>query len=150
MADATVYKLRKALSDLVCCPAFNGEVFERDTESHKAWTNARIALQETEPPITVDHRHVRYEHDCDECVFLDTVKDDGGMAYDLYFCRQSGYPTVLARFGCSPENYKSGMASVGVDPELTAAATLAVKRGLLSPDHKTGRANDPTVGEAIA
>ena len=37
-------ELFDALLDLVCCPAFNSAAFERDTESHKAWTLARHAL----------------------------------------------------------------------------------------------------------
>ena len=37
--------LVEALEQLVICPAFNGQVFERDKESHRAWTLARQALQ---------------------------------------------------------------------------------------------------------
>ena len=36
--------LYEALMNLVCCPAFNGELFEADKESHRAWTLAREAL----------------------------------------------------------------------------------------------------------
>ena len=40
-----VKELVEATLNLVCCPAFNGKVFEGDKESHKAWTLARLALQ---------------------------------------------------------------------------------------------------------
>jgi hypothetical protein len=36
--------LYRTLLDLVCCPAFTGELFQRDKESHAAWTRARDAL----------------------------------------------------------------------------------------------------------
>jgi len=37
-------ELIKALDRLVCCPAFTGALFERDKQSHYAWTLARKAL----------------------------------------------------------------------------------------------------------
>ncbi len=37
-------ELLEALADLVCCPAFTGARFEKDPESHKAWTLARAAI----------------------------------------------------------------------------------------------------------
>lgn len=37
-------ELLEALLDLVCCPAFNGRLFETDKESHKAWTLARVVI----------------------------------------------------------------------------------------------------------
>ena len=36
--------LLAALEDLVCCPTFTGARFEKDPESHKAWTLARAAI----------------------------------------------------------------------------------------------------------
>jgi hypothetical protein len=36
--------LYRTLLDLVCCPAFTGELFQRDKTSHAAWTRARDAL----------------------------------------------------------------------------------------------------------
>lgn len=38
----------EALENLVICPAFNGQVFERDKESHREWTLARAALAKLE------------------------------------------------------------------------------------------------------
>ena len=38
----------EALLNLVICPAFNSQVFERDKESHKAWTLARATLAQAE------------------------------------------------------------------------------------------------------
>nr|MBL8410728.1 hypothetical protein [Dechloromonas sp.] len=34
-----------ALKALVICPAFNRDVFEKDKESHKAWTLGRMAIE---------------------------------------------------------------------------------------------------------
>ena len=64
----------------------------------------------------------RYEHDCDDCVFLGQYE-----IYDLYFC--PGEPTVIARTGPEGE-YQSGMMFVGVSEPLTEAYDRAVKRGL--------------------
>jgi len=38
-------ELIEILEDLVCCPAFNSQIFEKDKESHKAWTLGRYALE---------------------------------------------------------------------------------------------------------
>lgn len=43
VADTAPELLEAALS-LVCCPAFTGALFERDKESHRAWTIARLAI----------------------------------------------------------------------------------------------------------
>ena len=45
----TERELWEALMELVCCPAFNGQVFERDRESHRAWTLAREVLERHRP-----------------------------------------------------------------------------------------------------
>ena len=51
-ADARLFAaapaMYEALLNLVICPAFNSQVFERDKESHKAWTLARAALAQAE------------------------------------------------------------------------------------------------------
>jgi hypothetical protein len=39
-------KMLEALQALVICPAFSGQVFEKDKESHKAWTLARLVISE--------------------------------------------------------------------------------------------------------
>ena len=36
--------LLEALLNVVCCPAFTGELFKTDKDSHKAWTLARAAI----------------------------------------------------------------------------------------------------------
>jgi hypothetical protein len=47
----------------------------------------------------------RYENgDCSSCTFLGRFEE-----YDLYFCSQGSFPTVIARYGNGPEYY-SGMA----------------------------------------
>jgi hypothetical protein len=42
--DKLIEELVKAMVNLVCCPAFTGNLFERDKESHRAWTLARAAI----------------------------------------------------------------------------------------------------------
>lgn len=37
-------EMLEALKELVCCPAFTGEVFMRDCISHRAWTLARAVI----------------------------------------------------------------------------------------------------------
>lgn len=71
----------------------------------------------------------RYEHDCEDCVFLGQWK-----IYDLYYC--PGEPTVIARTGPDGE-YQSGMVFVGVSQPLTEAYNRAVELGLIEPgvDH---------------
>ena len=66
----------------------------------------------------------RYQHDCDECIFLGTHGK-----YDLYFCPAN--PTVIARYGTEGD-YLSGLALVGQVPELAVAAELALERGLVT------------------
>lgn len=70
----------------------------------------------------------RYEHNCDVCTFLGTHEE-----YDLYFCPQSGMPTVIARYGNEGANYMSGLsfAQPDVNKILYEAKLLAVKQGLL-------------------
>ncbi len=41
--EEQLQNLITATIDLVCCPAFTGALFERDKESHRAWTLAREA-----------------------------------------------------------------------------------------------------------
>ena len=71
---------------------------------------------------------IRYEHDCACCIYLGQEKQ-----YDLYYCRQMGMPTVIARFGNNGD-YLSGM-SFAVDgsiPVLTEAFHRALKDKLCS------------------
>ena len=37
-------EMQEMIIALVCCPAFNGQVFERDKESHRIWTLASALL----------------------------------------------------------------------------------------------------------
>jgi hypothetical protein len=75
---------------------------------------------------TFDDRPV-YEHDCDECLFLGHY---GGA--DLYYCSQSGSPTVLARFSSDPPNYTSGLAFAQTNVYLCEAKRRASRKGLLA------------------
>lgn len=58
--------------------------------------------------------------------------------FDLYFCTKQGenLPTVIARYGDDPDEYKSGIrfgdgSTEPVDEELALAVKLARKMGLL-------------------
>lgn len=53
--------------------------------------------------------------------------------HDLYFDPQIGIPTVIARFGPGPSQYKSGMeiALRGADVHLIEARRRALERGLI-------------------
>jgi len=92
---------------------------------------------------TMKHDGARYEHDCSACVFLGTYRD-----YDLYFCGED-YKTVIARYGDDEPEYQSGLTFVGIIPQLTEAARLAVDRGLLDPATKTGAMGSFTVAEQL-
>ena len=45
--DKTISELYDILLELVCSPVFSGNVFEKDTETHKNWTIAREILKTT-------------------------------------------------------------------------------------------------------
>jgi hypothetical protein len=60
-------------------------------------------------------------------VFLGTLDNHG-----LYFCPQSGMPTVIAQYGEEEHEYKSGMVfSYGQDFHLTQARLRAEQRKLI-------------------
>ena len=42
---AAAPEMLEALLNLVCCPAFNGAMFENDKQSHRAWTLARAVIR---------------------------------------------------------------------------------------------------------
>lgn len=66
-----------------------------------------------------------HEHDCDVCVFLGSWE-----AYDLYYCPQSGMPTVIARYG-TLGSYISGLHATRDIPALAVAQERARVKGLL-------------------
>ena len=79
----------------------------------------------------------KYQHDCDDCVYLGLYIDGSGT-YDLYFCVQGGkMPTVIARWGDEPSHNMSGLGLV-LTP-LKVAVNRAIQRGLLK------RVNDRVV-----
>ncbi|MBT8331517.1 MAG: hypothetical protein KJP06_04220 [Deltaproteobacteria bacterium] len=47
--NATERELWEALVELLCCPAFNGQVFMQDSASHRAWTLARDVAERHRP-----------------------------------------------------------------------------------------------------
>ena len=69
-----------------------------------------------------------YAHDCDRCTFLGRF-DMAGDTYDLYYCPQTSFPTVIARYGNEGWEYFSGMKSSNLS--LVEARQRAEKAGLL-------------------
>lgn len=72
---------------------------------------------------------MRFAHDCSECVALGEYAE-----YDLYFCKQGGSPTVIARFGNEDGDYSSGLYEAGFEsvwPELAVAKQRATAAGYL-------------------
>lgn len=69
----------------------------------------------------------KYEHDCDECIFLGHSADGN---FDLYI-HPVGSITVIACRSSDPPDYKSGLVFVGMDDELTQAYNLAKIRNLI-------------------
>jgi hypothetical protein len=67
----------------------------------------------------------RYEHTCSNCHFL------GQMGkYDLYVCPLGKVAdTLVARFSSDGPDYMSGLYFIGIIPEITEAARLAVSAG---------------------
>ena len=43
----------------------------------------------------------RFEHDCDQCVFLGRFEQEPGIDHDLYFCRAAG-ERLISRWGADP------------------------------------------------
>ncbi len=50
-----------------------------------------------------------YKHDCSKCEFLGSYRFIGD-GYDLYFCPQHGFPTLLARWSDDGPDYLSGFS----------------------------------------
>lgn len=74
----------------------------------------------------------RYEHDCDQCVFLGEYDK-----YDLYHCSQGNtIDTVIARYGNDGPDYSSGLAGAYAGIEhLAEALRLAKAQGFIPRDH---------------
>ena len=84
-------------------------------------TEANAALGQSDSTALV----MRHPHDCEKCSPLGQYND-----YDLYYCDQGGWPTVIARYGIDGE-YRSGLefGKTGVDPILSLAYKMAVMNG---------------------
>ena len=62
----TERELWEALQELLCCPAFNGQVFMRDSESHRAWTLARDVAERHRPaPDEAQRRGIKLKEAVD-------------------------------------------------------------------------------------
>ena len=68
----------------------------------------------------------QFDHDCDQCRFLGRYEK-----HDLYFCDQSGMPTVLARYGNDGWDYTSGVFFAPVYPAVAEAVKRAKDKGWL-------------------
>lgn len=68
----------------------------------------------------------KYQHDCDNCVFLGQHSE-----YDLYYCPQGGHPTVIARYGNKGEEYTSGLSFAEKIEPLKIAKKLSIEKGLI-------------------
>ena len=77
------------------------------------------------------HSAPQFAHDHDKCVFLGPVTLEGTDA-DLYYCDQSGMPTVIARFSDQDSDYTSGLVLAEHDPFLSEAKRRATTRGIIS------------------
>jgi hypothetical protein len=74
-------------------------------------------------------RTPRFKHDSDCCRFL-----AHGLGCDLYYCGQSGHPTVIARQSSEPSDYMSGISAAAVSDEgepLHLALRIAAEGGLV-------------------
>jgi hypothetical protein len=84
----------------------------------------------------------KFKHDCNSCIFLGHVNKN-----DLYYCKHGmgNVPTVIARYGSAPGNYKSGMSFIKLDKHLEKAAELARAKGYFIPKLPT---QSPKIGES--
>ncbi|MGZ8855866.1 MAG: hypothetical protein ACXW07_08035 [Nitrososphaeraceae archaeon] len=86
-------------------------------------SNSSIEEQQPEPKV-----FPTFTHDCDKCTFLGNIHDED--LYDLYYCSQVNFPTVIARFGNDGPNYKSGAFKGTKDPHLKEAMNRAERLNL--------------------
>ena len=72
-----------------------------------------------------------FEHDCVNCIFLDTVHGhyEEEDTHDLYYC--DGEPTVVARYGNAGYEYRSGLEFAKGDHVLLVAKNLAIEKELM-------------------
>ena len=123
------------------------EIIAEHEECGRLLAAAQAVIDDPQYP-GVDLRGPQYAHDCDSCVFLGCYQEK-----DLYICPngiEKRLITVLARNSSNAPDYISGLPFIGIDESLTEAARRAVKKGLLDPNCRTGRAGAGTVGEELA
>lgn len=73
----------------------------------------------------------RYEHDCEQCVYLGQEDD-----FDLYYCNKISIPTVIARYSPNGPDYLSGMPypNQKQGPLVAARKLAAIKGFTLEPE----------------
>lgn len=85
--------------------------------------NGEVHLLSRTNSVITDFSKPKFKHDCDRCKFL-FGESDG----DVYFCEQSGMPTLIKRYGDKGPEYYSGFGSF---PEWEYAESLAIALGYL-------------------
>ena len=96
-----------------------------------------LEYKTTEDKVTLEEIQInmtkRFVNDCHMCKFLGQWKE-----YDLYYCPQGGYPTVLAMYYDDSNYYDnpvineiSGMALADSTPSLTIAKKRALHKGYI-------------------
>lgn len=119
----------------------DGETHYSAMPNYHGWRIKEVGEEEEEVP--------RYTHDCEPCVFLGgtVAPPESPQYYDLYWCPQGGFPTVLARFADEGPAYTSGLVAAiqqktpaYVPSVLLEALRRAEARGLVGP--KTAEAKE--------
>lgn len=67
-----------------------------------------------------------FKHECTSCTFLGTSSDNKA---DLYFCPQSGSPTIIARYSDDGPDYISGAVFAKDNQHLAEAKERAENLG---------------------
>jgi hypothetical protein len=96
----------------------------------------------------IEEIHPFWQHDCEDCIFLgpatmdhetppkkDQVTQSTASRVDLYYCPENRpFPTVIARFGAIPREYKSGIlfGMMDLDGDLKEAYQRATSYGLIN------------------
>jgi hypothetical protein len=72
-----------------------------------------------------------FAHNCACCTFLGDYQTESGR-HDLYYCAAGnlGIPTIVARYGSSPDQYASGLGNTRL-PALVEGASRARAAGLV-------------------
>lgn len=77
-------------------------------------------------------------HDCEKCIYLGTIEENGNHKYDLYVCKEGLFGNVIiARYGNEGSEYLSANERLFTDNikynnvSLIRAYEIAKSRGIL-------------------